>query len=100
MAYYAEYYKMNNQELLNLLAETLNRSKSSVVRKMNRLRAVHTGKAKYASDVDIECATLMRSLDEYHGRLVRSESLRSLLIPMDKFTVDEFKSNRISRLSV
>jgi hypothetical protein len=101
VAYYAEHYKMTNDALLKLLAETLNRSKSSVVRKMNRLRAVHTGKAKYASHTDAECATLMRVLNEFDGRIIRTEAIKSFSSSIDSNEVNnEFNQQIINKLAL
>jgi hypothetical protein len=61
VAFYAEYYKMSNDELIEKLSNLLGRQKSTVVRKMNRLRGIHTGKAPYSSQDDYDAAIEIRT---------------------------------------
>lgn len=90
-AYIAENYRMTNDNLLEDVAYMLNRSKSSLVRKINRLRAVHTGKAPYATELDKSSAVSMKMRSDEGARGLFFDSLRAL--KADTYGLDELLSN-------
>lgn len=62
VAYIAFNYKTSNTHLIHYVSNALGRKKSSVVRKINRLRATQTDKCPYASNLDKSCSNYMVQL--------------------------------------
>tara|TARA_R110002074_G_C12515572_1_gene663762 strand:+ start:1074 stop:1541 length:468 start_codon:yes stop_codon:yes gene_type:complete len=49
MAFISKYYKTSNEGMVQLLSEVLNRSESSITRKISRLRGIRTNKSPYSN---------------------------------------------------
>ena len=52
-AYASLNYKMSNKDLISFISNVLGREESAVIRKMNRIRGIGTGKSPRASKDDI-----------------------------------------------
>ena len=53
VAYITLNYKMSNKDLISFVSNILHRDESAVIRKMNRIRGIGTGKSPRASKDDI-----------------------------------------------
>ena len=97
-AYIAQNYRMINKDLLKEISALLNRSESALVRKINRLRAVHTGKAPYATELDKGAAITMKELPEELGKDIFFESLRELQANTGKINRLLSNSKKVNKL--
>ena len=72
--YLAINLKMTNVETLDLIAQILNRSTSSLIRKISRLRATKKGNFASGSKLDLVTLKTMENMGEYesHSHLARS----------------------------
>lgn len=97
-AYIAENYRMTNDDLLEDISNMLNRSKSALVRKINRLRAVHTCKAPFATELDRSSAVTMKMRNKGYTKSIFIDALRDL--KADIYGLDEllYNSKKINNL--
>lgn len=78
VCYIAKYYRRSDEQLIGELAIALNRSASSTLRKIDRLRSAITGRDKGVSDLDVRYSHYMNHISEEDGKELFFDVLRAL----------------------
>ena len=80
VAYISLNYKMVNRDLISFVSDTLERDESTVIRKMNRIRGIGTGKSPRASMNDIGAYNLCKNLSPEDAKIRFNEATLELCI--------------------
>ena len=90
VAYIAFNHKTSNKELIRYVSACMNRTESSVVRKINRLRGVKTGKSPNASSEDYDVVVRYDALDDRERFYIFFRNMQDLDTPnMNLETLDK-----------
>ena len=84
-SFIATYYKTSNDRLIGYTALEMDREASSLVRKINRLRGIKTGKSPNASKRDITAINSFKDCSEFHAKYFLEDSLFELGIDSRAF---------------
>jgi len=97
-SFIATYYRTSNDMLIGYTALEMNRKTTSLIRKINRLRGIKTGKSPNASKMDIDAINTFTGESELNEKYILDNALYDLgidLIVFHSFLINALKNKPI-----